>query len=143
MIIIKTSNGDAFVNEKTTQIVEHDRKNKMVVIRSPKEGLNCNIHDVECIIYTNDAQPTSWRNEGSELEQSRKDNEEKSEIIRRLEKEKRTVMHDLHQFAFDMEQIVCKYHDDLPDTVRQLIQTDALRYKSKVLHNGYDSDTEQ
>ena len=73
MIIIKTTNGDVFVNEKTTQIVQHDKQNKMVVIRSSKEGLNCNIQNVEGIIYTNDAQPTSWQDEGSALEKARKD----------------------------------------------------------------------
>ena len=79
MIIIKTSNGDAFVNEKTTQIVRHDRQNKTAVIRNPNEGLDCNIQNVEGIIYANDAQPMSWQDEGSALEKARKDNEEKRE----------------------------------------------------------------
>ena len=36
MIIIKTNNGDVFVNEKTTHIVEHNREDKTVVIRNPQ-----------------------------------------------------------------------------------------------------------
>ena len=140
MIIIKTTNGDVFVNEKTTQIVQHDKQNKMVVIRSSKEGLNCNIQNVEGIIYTNDAQPTSWQDEGSALEKARKDNEEKSDTIKRLRQEKKVVMDDLLHFAYGMEQLVCHYHDKMPDDVCRQIQEPALELKSKVLNNGYDSE---
>ena len=72
MIIIKTNNGDVFVNEKTTHIVEHNRENKTVVIRNPQYKMNSTIHDVEGIIYTNDAQPTSWKDEGSEIQRMKK-----------------------------------------------------------------------
>lgn len=63
MIIIKTSNGDMFVNEKETQMVQHDKANKMVVIRSRKEGLNCNIKDVESVIYTNADQTVKYEDQ--------------------------------------------------------------------------------
>ena len=76
MIIIKTNNGDVFVNEKTTHIVEHNRENKTVVIRNPQYKLNSTIHDVESVIYTNDAQPTSWKDEGSEIQRLKKANAE-------------------------------------------------------------------
>ena len=68
MIIIKTNNGDVFVNEKTTHIVEHNREDKTVVIRNPQYKLNSTINDVEGVIYANDAQPTSWKDEGSEIQ---------------------------------------------------------------------------
>ena len=139
MIIVKTKNGDVFVNEKTTQIVQHDKQNKMVVIRSQKEGLNCNIHDVEGIIYANDAQPTSWQDEGSALEKSRKDNEEMRDTIKRLRQEKKAVLDDLRHFAYDMELLVSKYHAVLPDDVRRQINEPALKLRSKVLNNGYDT----
>ena len=139
MIIIKTTNGDMFVNEKLTQIVQHDKQNKMVVIRSSKDGLNCNIQNVECVIYTNDAQPTSWQDEGSALEKARKDNDEKLDIIKRLQKEKKAVMDDLHHFVCEMEQLVCNNHVVLPSDVCRQIQKPALRLKSKVLNHGYDS----
>lgn len=59
MIIIKTSNGDAFVNENEIHIVEHDRLDRQAIIRSAKDGLNCIIHDVDAIIYTNEAYTTA------------------------------------------------------------------------------------
>ena len=79
MIIIKTNNGDVFVNEKTTHIVEHNREDKTVVIRNPQYKLNSTINDVEGIIYTNDAQPTSWKDEGSEIQRLMKSLDEQRE----------------------------------------------------------------
>ena len=140
MIIIKTNNGDVFVNEKTTQIVQHDRQNKTVVIRNPNEGLSCNVQNVEGIIYTNDAQPTSWQDEGSALEKARKDNEEMRDTIKRLRQEKKAVLDDLLHFAYDMEQLVCHYHDKMLGDVCRQIQEPALKLKSKVLNHGYDSE---
>ena len=86
MIIVKTSNGDMFVNEKETQIVQHDKANKMVVIRSQKDGLNCNIKDVESIIYTNEAHPTMWKDEGSELETLKKQLDDVCRLMDRYRK---------------------------------------------------------
>lgn len=67
MIIVKTKNGDRFINDKAVTIVKHDRENAVVDAYGDK-GAVFHIEDVEGIIYTNDAQPTSWKDEGSELE---------------------------------------------------------------------------
>ena len=84
MIIVKTKNGDVFVNEKETQIVQHDRENERVIIRSHKEGPNCVIQNVEGIIYTNEAQPTQWMDEGSQIEKMREQLKEDSAEICKL-----------------------------------------------------------
>lgn len=75
-----------FVNEKETQIVQHDKANKMVVIRSHKDGMNCNIKDVESIIYTNEAHPTMWKDEGSELETLKKQLDDVCRLMDRYRK---------------------------------------------------------
>ena len=141
MIIIKTTKGDVFVNEKTTHIVQHDRQNKTAVIRSPKEGLNCNIRDVEGVIYTSDAQPTSWQDDGLHWRKVEKDNDAQRDIIQRLQKEKKAVMDDLLSLACDMEQLASDYHSILPDSVCRKIRKPALEFKSKVLNHGYDGLT--
>ena len=87
MIIIKTNNGDVFVNEKTTHIVEHNREDKTVVIRNPQYKLNSTINDVEGVIYTNDAQPTSWTDEGSEIARLKKSIDERMEWANKLRDE--------------------------------------------------------
>lgn len=63
MIIIKTTNGDYFVNENEIHIVQHDREQRQAVIRSAKDGLNCIINEVDAIIYTNDAYTTATEND--------------------------------------------------------------------------------
>ena len=67
MIIVKTKNGDRFINDKAVTMVEHDKKNAEVNAYGDK-GYLFEIKDVEFIIYTNDAQPTSWKDEGSEIQ---------------------------------------------------------------------------
>lgn len=67
MIIVKTKNGDRFINDKAVTMVEHDRE-KAVVTAYRDDGASYNIKDVEGIIYTNDAQPTEWKDEGSEIQ---------------------------------------------------------------------------
>ena len=67
MIIVKTKNGDQFINDKAVTMVEHDRE-EAVVNAYGEKGAYYHIEDVEGIIYTNDAQPTLWKDEGSEIQ---------------------------------------------------------------------------
>lgn len=103
MIIIKTNNGDVFVNEKTTHIAEHNREDKTVVIRNPQYKLNSTINDVEGVIYTNDAQPTSWKDEGSEIQRLKAAIEEQDKEYRRLAEHSRFMREwfMIYQDAFD------------------------------------------
>ena len=78
MIIVKTKNGDRFINDKAVTIVEHDRE-KAVVNAHGEKGAYYHIEDVEGIIYTNDAQPTSWKDEGSEIQRLMKSLDEQRE----------------------------------------------------------------
>ena len=70
MIIVKTKNGDCFINEKAVTMVDHDREYAAVTVYrdGDKDGASYVIEDVESIIYTNDAQPTEWKDEGSEIQ---------------------------------------------------------------------------
>jgi hypothetical protein len=67
MIIVKTKNGDRFINDKAVTMVEHDREKAEANVYGDK-GYLFEIKDVEGIIYTNDAQPTSWKDEGSGIQ---------------------------------------------------------------------------
>lgn len=74
MIIVKTSNGDKFVNDKAALMVDHDKESKMVhVVNAIGEGDIPPIEHVEMVIYTNDAQPTQWKDEGSFVEKLKGD----------------------------------------------------------------------
>lgn len=78
MIIVKTKNGDRFINDKAVTMVAHDRE-KAVVNAHGENGAYYHIEDVEGIIYTNDAQPTSWKDEGSEIQRLMKSLDEQRE----------------------------------------------------------------
>ena len=71
MIIVKTKNGDRFINDKAVTMVGHDRENAEVNVYGDKDVYYF-LKDVEGIIYTNDAQPTSWKDEGSEIQRMKK-----------------------------------------------------------------------
>lgn len=72
MIIVKTRNGDMFVNDKETCLVNHDKKNETVLINGEKFGMQCAIEKVEQVVYVSDAQPIEWKDTGSEIERLNK-----------------------------------------------------------------------
>lgn len=84
MIIIQTKKGAVFVNEKETQVVQHDKKEKRVVIWSDKGGPNCLIQLVESITYTNEAHPTEFKDEGFEIIRLKKKLEKLEHNLSRL-----------------------------------------------------------
>ena len=91
MIIVKTKNGDRFINDKAVTMVEHDREKAVVHVHGDK-GMFFRIEDVEGVIYTNDAQPTSWKDEGSELEKLKAKYDEHMEWSGKLRDEYMKVM---------------------------------------------------
>lgn len=68
MIIVKTKNGDSFINDKAVTIVEHNKEKATVRFICDKTGNTGNIYNVECVIYNNESQPISWQENGSEIE---------------------------------------------------------------------------
>ena len=86
MIIVKTKNGDHFINEKAVREVLHDRE-KAVVDCWGANGYYSHHEDVEGVIYTNDAQPTSWKDEGSEIQRLAKSLDEQIEWGKKMRDE--------------------------------------------------------
>lgn len=83
MIIIKTKNGDCFINDKAVTMVSHDREKAKVNVYGDK-GLLYEIKDVESVLYTNDTQPTSWNDEGSEIQRLKAIIEKKEKELSQL-----------------------------------------------------------
>lgn len=69
MIIVKTTNGDEFINDATVNRVAHNRDTHTVTIHKGTVGTfqyaEHTIEHVEGVIYTNEAQATQWQDEGS------------------------------------------------------------------------------
>lgn len=96
MIIIKTSNGDHFINDKAVTEVAHDRE-KAVVDCYGSDGYNSHIENVEGVMYTNDSQPTSWQDEGSALAMAEKTLEELRDEYSKIELERNDLKERLAQ----------------------------------------------
>ena len=127
MIIIKTTNGDCFVNENEIHIVQHDREQRQAVIRSAKDGLNCIINEVDAIIYTNEAYTTATESDTDSQPEQQPDYA--SDDIARLWEE----MDRLEKLARDERR---KNRPDLSNT-----QTggNATRFVSRCRSNGIDT----
>jgi hypothetical protein len=72
MIIVKTTNGDRFINEAETLMVIHDRETARVTVH-PKSWKNeqpspFHLLNVEQVIYTDHPHDVDWVDNGSELE---------------------------------------------------------------------------
>ena len=76
MIIVKTNNGDRFINEAETLQINHIRDKAQVEVWPSRWGNQQQqpqyyiIEHVEAVIYT--IQETKWKDEGSELETLKK-----------------------------------------------------------------------
>ena len=79
MIIIKTKNGDRFVNDKAFDMVEHDREKAVVNCYGGKGEHR--IENVEAVLYTSDAQPVHWQDEGSAMKRMQESLNERDEVL--------------------------------------------------------------
>ena len=104
MIIIKTKNGDHFINEKAVTEVKHDRE-KATVSCYGGNGYYSHHEDVEGVLYTNDVQPTSWTDEGSEIQRLMKSLEEHKEWSNKLRDEHLNLMQERDQLKQECEEL--------------------------------------
>lgn len=89
MIIVKTTNGDRFINEAECLQVNHLRDTATVEVWPARWGENRQqampqyylIQNVEAVIYTTSQK--DWEDKGSELEKLENDASEMSKIINR------------------------------------------------------------
>ena len=80
MIIVKTKNGDHFINDKAVIKVEHN-KDRATVTCYADNGIYSYMENVEQVVYISDAQPVEWKDEGSELETLKKQLKDISQLV--------------------------------------------------------------
>ena len=136
MIIVKTKNGDRFINDKAVTMVEHDKENAVVNAYGDK-GVFSHIEDVEGIIYTNDAQPTSWKDEGSEIQRLMRSLDEQREWGNKMRDEYLKIEQERDEQKERVSQLEPKAAPDRwwPDNVDSAPVAVIL---SHVGYNGYD-----
>ena len=81
MIIVKTKNGDSFINDKAVTLVTHKKEKAIVSYFCADSGIGGDIKDVECVIYNNESQPISLEDNGSEIERLKAKLDEYQELI--------------------------------------------------------------
>ena len=133
MIIVKTKNGDRFINDKAVTMVEHDRE-RAAVKAYGDNGVFFHIKDVEGIIYTNDAQPTSWKDEGSEIQRLMKLLDERREWADKMRDEYLKIEQERDELKERVAQLEPKADPDRwwPDNV------DIAPVAVILSHVGYD-----
>ena len=134
MIIVKTKNGDHFINEKAVTEVTHDREHATASYYGANGCFN-NIADVEGIIYTNDAQPTSWKDEGSEIQRLMKSLDEQREWGNKMRDEYLKIEQERDELKERVAQLEPKADPDRwwPDNV------DSAPIAVILSHVGYES----
>ena len=136
MIIVKTKNGDRFINDKAFAMVEHVR-DKAVVNAHGEKGAYYHIEDVEGIIYTNDAQPMHWKDEGSDIQRMKKELDEQREWADKMRYEHLQMMQERDELKERLAQLEPKADPDRwwPDNVDSAPVVVIL---SHVGYDGYD-----
>ena len=90
MIIVKTSNGDRFINEAETLQVSHNKDKALVEVWPSRWGNQQQqpqyyiIEHVESVIYT--TQETKWKDEGLELETLKKQLRDINQLVDKYRK---------------------------------------------------------
>ena len=140
MIIIKTKNGDCFVNEKAITEIYYNHERSQAGYCGPN-GLCNNLNNVEAVMYVTDAQPTSYTSEGSEISKLK-------EEIETWKARHSKVCHDfsftvrlltVYQNAFDQIKHECEQaeHEDIRSALRAIIADAEAEYvKSQEKWNG-------
>jgi hypothetical protein len=140
MIIVKTSKGDAFINEKDTELVVYSREKKVVTICGPKSDMSHTIENVESVTYYSDAKAAEYKSESLELEKVKKERDYLNDRCKKWSSAFKQMEYDVTIFAFDMAEgakYALKNNDK--DFLRRVIdRSDEIRVK--MLDHFYTKD---
>ena len=143
MIIIKTTNGDQFINDATVNRVAHNRNTHTVTIHKGTVGTfqyaEHTIEHVEGVIYTNEAQATQWQDEGSLIkklqdiiDQQKHELEFLGEMVKRLQS-------DLRHYSSNIIQVInYRKEGEMSDETAKRIRDDAETMKASGNRNIWE-----
>lgn len=140
MIIVKTSKGDAFINEKDTELVVYSREKKVVTICGTKGDTSPAIENVESVTYYSDAKEAEYKSESLELEKVKKERDYLNDRCKKWSSAFKQMEYDVTLFAFDMAE-GAKYalkNNDKDFLLRVIERSDKIR--SKMLDHFYTKD---
>lgn len=126
MIIVKTSNGSHFINEKALVEVMHDIENKIINYHG-ENGKHGVIRNVETLTYCNDLEPCRYKEEGSEVASLRRIYNDESARREWYQRENEKLKNDLRYLACKVEGLC--YHEQVDADVRENVRKIALKYR--------------
>lgn len=146
MIIVKTTNGDEFINDATVNRVAHNRETHTVTIHKGTVGTfeyaEHTIEHVEGVIYTNEAQATSWSDEGSLIKKMQDVIDKQKHELGFLNEQVKRLQSDLRHYSSDIIQVI-DYHKEgemSADTAKR-IRDDAETMKESGNRNIWELRT--
>lgn len=131
MIIITTTTGNFFINEKNYSLIEHYKDNGIVELEpNERELFPYNIINVKSVTYVTESSPTNLTfKDTGEVEK-----EEHTEL---LNKALEHAENDLLSFASEMIELVQTYGSMMPEQVRKQMRDHGEQMKAKVNHGEY------
>lgn len=130
MILIKTETGNELINEKEFIMVSHDRNLKTVKLYKDPRLPYREIDNIESITYTNEAQPTEWKVDGSQVEYLNK-------LVKNLEsrltyqyKISDRFKEALRRFGTELENIVNVHHEEIPSELSKNLRDRGVEAKA-------------
>jgi len=135
MIIIKTTNGDQFINDATVNRVAHNRNTHTVTIHKGTVGTfeyaEHTIEHVEGVIYTNEAQATSWSDEGSLIKKLQDIIDQQKHELGFLNEQVKRLQSDLRHYSSDIIQVInYRKEGEMSDETAKRIRDDAETMKA-------------
>ena len=131
MIIITTTTGNFFINDKNYSLIEHYKDNGIVEVKNnDKELFPYKIINVKTVTYVTESSPTEFTfKDTGEVE--------KEEHIELLYKALEYAENDLRSFASEMIELVQTYGSMMPEQVRKQMRDHGEQMKAKVNHGEY------
>lgn len=146
MIIIKTTNGDQFINDATVNRVAHNRDTHTVTIHKGTVGTfqyaEHTIEHVEGVIYTNEAQATQWQDEGSLIKKLQDIIYRQKHELEFLGEQVKRLQSDLRHYSSDIIQVI-DYHkeSEMSADMAKRIRDDAETMKESGNRNIWELRT--
>ena len=131
MIIVTTTTGNFFINDKNYSLIEHDKDGGTIEVKNnDMEMFPYKINNVKTVTYITESSPTEFTfKDTGEVE--------KEEHINLLYKALEYAENDLRRFASEMIEIVNTYAPIMPEQVKRQMRNHGEQMKAKVNDGEY------
>jgi hypothetical protein len=143
MIIVKTTNGDQFINDATVNRVAHNKETHTVTIHKGTVGTfqyaEHTIEHVEGVIYTNEAQATQWHDEGSLIKKLQGIIDQQKHELGFLNEMVKRLQSDLRHYSSNIIQVInYRKEGEMSDETAKRIRDDAETMKASGNRNIWE-----